>query len=89
MASFLFKILGKVRGRIKCSECGKYRVIYGRHKLSAAQENLIKRAEEEVFYVCGTSAQELFPTKKVPFVLKEGQNCLSVIETTYYAGIVK
>ncbi len=48
----------------------------------------MKRAEEEVFYVCGTTVGELFSSNKVPFVVKEGQNCSSTIETTYYAGIL-
>ena len=63
--SLLISFSAKVRTRIMCSECGQYRLVFARKMLSDAQQLLLKRAEEEVFYVCGTSVEEMFPTKSV------------------------
>ena len=79
-------VSGKVRGYIICSECGKRRVIYSAKKLSAVEERLVMRVQEELLYTCGSP---LFPGGDLQdtVLVREGINCSSPMEATYYAGI--
>ena len=49
----------KARARIKCAECGKYRVVYSRCAMNQTLISKLLRMEEELVYTCGTSVTEL------------------------------
>lgn len=73
---------------IRCKECGKRRVVYSAAKLGQREMQAVIRAEEELIFTCGGS---LFPTDHPlsdKLVTRQGVQCVSPIETQYYAGTV-
>ena len=72
---------------VTCRECGNRRVVYSKAQLITREMAALERFEEELLYVCGYT---LFP-QDYPLcnsiIVKEGINCKSQIETTYYAGV--
>ena len=78
-------VANKVRNIVTCSECSKARVVYSAKKLSSAEELALKRVQEELIYTCGSALFPSGPMENIMFV-KEGINCETLIETTYYAS---
>ncbi|XP_053405192.1 uncharacterized protein LOC123536040 [Mercenaria mercenaria] len=79
-------VAAKVRGYVQCFDCGKRRVVYAAKKFTYIEQQRLSRVKEEKLYVCGST---LFPGLDLQdvVVVKEGQNCQSPIETTYYADV--
>lgn len=75
----------KARSYIICGECGNRRVVYSATSLSPNQELALLRLQEEVVYICG-SPLFLDGPEKDKLVVREGLNCESQMETTYYSG---
>lgn len=77
--------VAKVRDFVVCCDCGKRRVVYSSKKLSPPEERALCRLQEELLYTCGSP---LFPGGEFQdtIVVREGLNCQTPIETTYYAG---
>lgn len=77
--------LAKVRNYVVCHDCGKRRVVYSAAKLTREQENAVSRVKEELLFSCGNP---LFPGGNFQdiIIVKEGINCQSPMETTYYSG---
>jgi DNA-directed RNA polymerase subunit RPC12/RpoP len=71
----------KVRDYINCAECGKRRVIYGRTKLGQEDMRTLERMKQDLVYTCGAKLCD-----SNDLVVREGLNCASMIETTYFAG---
>lgn len=73
------------QGERFCCDCGKRRVVYSSKKLSPPEERALCRLQEELLYTCGSP---LFPGGEFQdtIVVREGLNCQTPIETTYYAG---
>lgn len=68
-----------------CVECGKRRVVYSSAKFTRAQQEFLLRTQEELMYVCGNKRVPSGPMEDV-IIVREGLNCLSPIEASYYAG---
>ncbi|XP_041369880.1 uncharacterized protein LOC121383848 [Gigantopelta aegis] len=79
-------VQGKVWTFIICHECGKRRVVYSGRKLTAGQAMALERLQEEVNYSCGSSLFLEGSEFADVVVAREGINCNSNIETTYFAG---
>lgn len=69
-----------------CVECGKRRIVYCLAALTKAEDLALIRIQEELLFICGST---LFPGGEFQdkLVVREGLNCSSPIETTYYAGM--
>lgn len=80
-----FYLIAKVRNYVVCHDCGKRRVVYSAAKLTREQETAVTRVKEELLYSCGNP---LFPGGAYQdiIIVKEGMNCQSPMETTYYSG---
>ena len=79
----------KVRLFVSCAECGKRRIVYSKTKLSTSESHAVVMVEEELLYTCGNT---LFPPDHALYthvVVREGINCRSQIETSYYAGKIQ
>ncbi|KAK3106924.1 hypothetical protein FSP39_003134, partial [Pinctada imbricata] len=73
------------RAVIICSECGKRRVVYSKKRLAREELRALDVIQEQLVYTCGS---QLFPGQYAEtIVVKEGQNCQSPIETTYYSSV--
>ncbi|XP_045170159.2 uncharacterized protein LOC123532688 [Mercenaria mercenaria] len=79
----------QVRQHVSCQECGKRRVVYCRHRLSAEQSRQIMTLQDSVSFTCGSSLfPESHPLHDEIFV-REGLNCQTDIETTYYSAVTQ
>ncbi|CAG2208685.1 unnamed protein product [Mytilus edulis] len=81
-------VAAKVRAFIICCECGKRRVVYCSQKLSHQMCNCLDRVQEELFYSCGSPLLPDGHQFNGKLLVREGVDCSSPIETTYYAGAV-
>ena len=70
---------------ITYSECDKRRVIYAAKRLDQIQRKALEAVKDEQVYSCGSALFHEGPYTDV-IVVREGMNCQSTIETTYYAG---
>ena len=83
--NLLICFVAKARDIINCCECGISRVIYSNRRLNMEEQQAVKRVKEELIYVCGSC---LFPDGKHRdiIIVREGLNCSSPVETTYYSS---
>ena len=78
---------------IRCFECGKARLIYAEHKLTAVEREQYRRLQNDLVFSCGGSFQELLTNERNRDTLmskklytRENLSCSSNIELPYYSA---
>ena len=72
---------------LECEECGLWRLIYAKHKLSSNQHKVVQDLLEEMSFSCSSSLQDLdLPSDLVDEVFIRDLNCSDTIELLYYSA---
>ena len=72
---------------LECEECGMWRLIYAKHKLSPRQRKTLQDLLEGMSFSCGSPLQELdLPSDLVDEVFVRDLNCSEPIELLYYSA---
>ena len=76
---------------IKCTECGKPRVMYAQRKVNNEQQQQLDRVLDGYLYTCGGELQDIIPEEPSEdhevldkVYVRGNLNCCDVIECTYY-----
>ena len=72
---------------LECEECGMWRLIYAKHKLSLNQRKAIQDLLEGMSFSCGSPLQDLdLPSDLVDEVFIRDLYCTDPIEVLYYSA---
>jgi hypothetical protein len=72
---------------LECEECGMWRLIYAKHKLSSNQRKALQDLLEGMSFSCGSPLQDLdLPSDLVDEVFIRDLNCSDPIELLYYSA---
>ncbi|XP_065883057.1 uncharacterized protein [Dysidea avara] len=72
---------------LECEECGMWRLIYAKTKLTKAQSDNLQAALEGMSFSCGAPLQELeLPSDLIDTVFVRNLNCHEPIEALYYSA---
>ena len=73
---------------LQCEECGQWRLIYSKKKLSRTQKQQLERVLDHVSYSCGTQLQDYseFPQDMMDVVFTRHLFCNDPVERLYYSA---
>ena len=72
---------------LECEECGMWRLIYAKTKLTKAQRKILQTTLDGMSFSCGAPLQELdLPSDLINNVFVRNMNCHEPIEALYYSA---
>ena len=71
---------------LQCDECGLWRLLYSKYKLTKKERSDLQAAIEEISYTCGAQLQELELPGRLKDVYVRDISCEDSIEKLYYSA---
>ena len=73
---------------VQCEECGQWRLIYARKKLTRTQKQQLERVLDHISFSCGTQLQDYsdLPQDMMDTVFTRNLDCNEPIERLYYSA---
>ena len=71
---------------VQCDECSMWRLLFSKHKLSAAERATLQVVLEDISYTCGASLDELDLPDRLSTVVIRNHQCGDTIERLYYSA---
>ena len=71
---------------VQCDECSMWRLLFSKHKLSAAERATLQVVLEDISYTCGASLDELDLPDRLSTVVIRNHQCGDAIERLYYSA---
>ena len=73
---------------LQCEECGQWRLIYARKKLTHTQKQQLERVLDHISFSCGTQLQDYsdLPQDMMDTVFTRNLDCNEPVERLYYSA---
>ena len=70
---------------VQCEECGMWRIVYSKYKLTDNESEIIKSILDNYAYTCGSSMEDLNLCGRLSTVCIRIVRCYEPLEVHYYA----